>query len=562
MGLTFNQPVSDFPITETFKYYVTPQVSNIVNSVIISLGVINNPSPGTNRDVIQTASFYLFVKTNGLPTLTDYDYLMKDTTASPLTIFKPEGISGNFYGIGVWGGAVLSNYTLNVQAKASCPNSCSQHGTCINGRCSCFDGWNLSDCSLYEKRISDEEALYENITEGSWKFYKIMQITTSDIVFYVRPQIDEGTQFHLSLYANPNVRPNETHYYQFQNFTTHDLQLSGGFKGYLNMTLVDIESHGIWYLGLRLTYSSVPITPTQPFTYIIQPASTNLCPNNCNGGIGCNSDGSCSCASDHVGVDCSTFVQKLVFDDRIQTAIQDLGPNTWNYFQIDVPHPISYFVVNLTVTKSLPVSIYINRGTCPSAMFYESMLDHRAIDKERPAPFVESLAINTENPIPATTWYIGVLTSNETTGTDFGFVVFLGNNCVDPKECTCKANKLGNLCQYPYDPIPLNQVVVGQIQSLQWTFYHFALEYDSPLTIIVTELYSQNSQLDYFGLLRVYVSGGSIPNAFDATYSDRKLQQTHTIHIQHSASRANWTVGVAASPLLFNSYTNYQIIGW
>lgn len=36
---------------------------------------------------------------------------------------------------------------LFVEA-AVCPNFCTKHGTCSNGKCLCFIGWKGADCAL------------------------------------------------------------------------------------------------------------------------------------------------------------------------------------------------------------------------------------------------------------------------------------------------------------------------------------------------------------------------------------------------------------------------------
>jgi len=151
----------------------------------------------------------LYVRAGDNPTRFDYD--ARDVSFDQQFDIVVENPQGQTWYFGVFGYAQCA-YQIRAHSSASaCPNSCSRHGTCVNGRCDCSGGWAGIDCASPLHHLSNGiPRSGESVAMNSWQYYKFEVV--ADASYLTVMAVETRTVGNIWLYVNQGAPPTLSDY--------------------------------------------------------------------------------------------------------------------------------------------------------------------------------------------------------------------------------------------------------------------------------------------------------------------------------------------------------------
>jgi len=149
----------------------------------------------------------MYIRAGQNPTRYEFDYRdLSFNSQFDITIENPQG--STWY-IGVFGYQECSYRIRAITSASQCPNACSRHGTCHNGRCACNKGWAGEDCSAPLHHLSNGDPRYEDsVSTNGWQYYKFE--VGAGASYLMTQVLEYNTTGNVWLYVNHGAPPTLT----------------------------------------------------------------------------------------------------------------------------------------------------------------------------------------------------------------------------------------------------------------------------------------------------------------------------------------------------------------
>jgi len=320
--IQLNTPVSSTVATNLWKYY--SYNFNSGNYMSISLTQYGQ------------GDCDLYLRYDGVPSLWQW-------TSSNISLLERTSISvidpapGMWY-VGVHGFAAC-NFSLVLSTQQSCPNNCSERGTCQTSvRCSCNSGYNGDYCQYRVAALTNGAVDTGFVETGAWNFFSYTSNSQNDLIVMLRQTSSSGD---CDIYARAGRDPTS-----FQ-FDYSEISTKTSF----NLTISQ-PGRQTWIIGV-FGWS------TCRFSISVVELSSAQCPNACSGKGTCRG-GVCQCNAGFAGEDCGSRVTTLIGNNlKRSEAIRMFG---WNYYYFSVNDTSSLHVQVREQNTAGYLWVYINKN--------------------------------------------------------------------------------------------------------------------------------------------------------------------------------------------------------
>eukprot|EP01103_Thecamoeba_quadrilineata_P019157 TRINITY_DN7641_c0_g1_i1.p1 TRINITY_DN7641_c0_g1~~TRINITY_DN7641_c0_g1_i1.p1 ORF type:complete len:596 (-),score=113.07 TRINITY_DN7641_c0_g1_i1:15-1802(-) len=403
-----------------------------------------------------------------------------------------------------------------TEPATTCPNGCSEHGTCVDGHCQCDDNYNGQDCSIYDETLLPGEEKKSSVGLFQWKYYHILLSSPNTTLSIHVDQTRSSIFSDCDVYVKRNRLPTRTDY------DTADLTFSRS----LTLTLPNLPP-GREFIGIY-GFSGC--------SYSIQ-ASLALCPNNCSGHGECNGN-QCVCKDGYSGSDCSE--QMIPLQKGVEVT-GHVATGEWVYYHANFPEEISSFELKVTEEDGGDVDVYAQRDQIPQRTHFE----------------VANISTNIGSTLNIKRvqgdWYFGVYGFK---GTDFTLIAKWDdhpfgcdqNKCSLHGECReyvcqCKKGYTGTSCEFKSDSMRVGDSFSGFVATGEWNWFKFqSTSHDLRLVANTTG-----------GDCDLYVRQNENPSRIVYDYSDVSTTENFDLLIP-SPGVATWNAGLYA-----HTACDYQI---
>lgn len=250
--------------------------------------------------------------------------------------------------LGVYG-FEASDFTARVDTSVfsnqNCANSCSTHGSCASGRCSCNQNFRGDSCE-YDDTPLTSDVVHGYVDQGEWNFF----VATSNTVNSIEIVVAQNEGGDCDLYVKESDYPNRT------SFDYADL----GFQS-PHITITD-PGQKTWHIG---------VFGWRPCDFNVSFIEQQ---NNCVNGQMENDE--CICNPGYYGDDCSVQPTPVSLTQTLGGSVRYAE---WSYYVL-VANSTSYTVTVEEVGATTPGSVNVFaqvQGNVPSET------DYVAVDKSK-----------------------------------------------------------------------------------------------------------------------------------------------------------------------------------
>jgi EGF domain-containing protein/pre-peptidase len=141
-----------------------------------------------------------------------FDYEVRDVSFDLEFDLVVENPQDQTWYIGVFGYQECQYQIRSHTSASACPNSCSHHGTCVNGgRCACNSGWAGIDCASPLHHLSNGIARTDDLVDvNAWQYYKFEVVQDSSYLTVLA--LETNTVGNIWLYVNQGAPPTLSDY--------------------------------------------------------------------------------------------------------------------------------------------------------------------------------------------------------------------------------------------------------------------------------------------------------------------------------------------------------------
>jgi EGF-like domain len=478
----------------------------------------------------QNADCDLYIRRNNYPTRGTYDY--RDITTRSSFSVDMNGVENGVWYAGVYG-YHQCGFSIKVQLDGSCPSSCSGHGTCNAGTCSCNSGWSGEACDVQDSEMVLGQYYDATAETGTWRYYFVAASDDWESLDFDMTQ--PSGQGDCDLYVRVGGRPTMFRY-DFANLTT--AATSTVRVSEVRSAIYHVGVYG--YVGCTYRLRAQKTTPSGP----------SDCANQCSMHGSC-SRSQCECRSAFVGQQCERMVIKLSYASPVHGFA---GDNAWNYYtaQDFSSNPL---IVNIAQNDAAAdCDLYVRRGQDPTRFQYD------ALDISANQSFNLTIAEPGDD-----TWHIGVYGWYPC---EYTITLLEATTCDCPRGahgscpsgttgCVCNDGWAGDACDIAIGQLTIAAPATGTINFNAWDYYQITVT-SSYVAAVVQEVNTQ-------GFVWLFISQTEFPTL--QTYDASDQEPNTSVHYATAQFKTvetfTYTIGVYGSP--FNAHqvgVPYKLVVW
>ena len=254
----------------------------------------------------------LYLAYERTPSRFDFDFV--NITLGDESVLVVTNAHAGQYTMGIFGYAGC-DFRIAVAIntpEGDCPNRCSNHGSCLRGECSCYNGFEGDSCEWMNAPLVLARPQGGFVGDNAWNFYTARIITNTALIISLA---QEGGEGDCDLYVRADEPPT-----RFQ-FDYIDQSLAEEFS-----IIVREPGDHQWYIG---------VFGWKACAYTLTLDEEKVCACGENNPHGHCEEGSteCMCEAGWGGVDCLFELVELVNGEKTSSSVEQ---HQWRHYQLPV----------------------------------------------------------------------------------------------------------------------------------------------------------------------------------------------------------------------------------